>query len=290
MTIASYPALRMRRTRATAWSRAMHAENRLSPSDFIWPLFVTEGDGVEEPIAALPGVSRWSVDLMVARAKEARDAGIPCLALFPNTQADRRSEDGAEALNPDNLMCRAIRAIKQACGGDIGLCMHDGGQRMQRGRGVHVDPLVHQPQRKITKLGAVHMAAEIAVIGHRIQIGEKDLKHRIHALHDDPVPVGRAGNPRYFGGHLLAQVLDLVKASLIVGQHRLKHRFGDVQCQPPGVVGAKVQDLAPFQPGHHIVPPPDQRHRHAAPHRFAIGDQIRRQPVQFGAAARRRRG
>ena len=120
MTIASYPALRMRRTRATAWSRAMHAENRLSPSDFIWPLFVTEGEGIEEPIAALPGVSRWSVDLMVARAKEARDAGIPCLALFPNTQADRRSDDGAEALNPDNLMCRAIRAIKDAVP-DIGV-------------------------------------------------------------------------------------------------------------------------------------------------------------------------
>ncbi len=92
----------------------MHAENRLAASDFLWPLFVTEGAGVEEPIGALPGVSRWSVDLIVARAKEARDAGIPCLALFPNTQADRRSDDGAEALNPDNLMCRAIRAIKEA--------------------------------------------------------------------------------------------------------------------------------------------------------------------------------
>lgn len=109
---AAYPALRLRRTRASAWSRAMYAENRLHPSDLIWPLFVTEGQGVEEPIAALPGVSRWSVDLIVARAKEARDAGIPCLALFPNTQADRRSDDGKEALDADNLMCRAIRAIK----------------------------------------------------------------------------------------------------------------------------------------------------------------------------------
>ncbi|MET0248624.1 MAG: porphobilinogen synthase [Sphingobium sp.] len=112
MTNASYPALRLRRTRASVWSRAMHAENRLSPADFIWPLFVTEGQGVEEPIAALPGVSRWSVDGVVKRAREARDAGIPCLALFPNTQPDRRSDDGTEALNPDNLMCRAIRAIK----------------------------------------------------------------------------------------------------------------------------------------------------------------------------------
>lgn len=100
MTHASYPALRLRRTRAAAWTRALHAENRLHPSDLIWPLFVTEGQGVEEPIASLPGVSRWSVDGMVARAREARDAGIPCLALFPNTQADRRSDDGEEALNP----------------------------------------------------------------------------------------------------------------------------------------------------------------------------------------------
>ena len=98
----------------------MHAENRLHSSDLIWPLFVTEGQGVEEPIASLPGVSRWSVDGIVARAREARDAGIPCLALFPNTQADRRSDDGEEALNPDNLMCRAIRAIKDAVP-DIGI-------------------------------------------------------------------------------------------------------------------------------------------------------------------------
>jgi len=117
---ASYPALRLRRTRAHGWSRAMFAEHRLHPSDFIWPLFVTDGTGVEEPIASLPGVSRWSVDRIVERAREARNAGIPCLALFPNTQPDRRSEDGAEALNPDNLMCRAIRAIKDAVP-DIGI-------------------------------------------------------------------------------------------------------------------------------------------------------------------------
>ena len=98
----------------------MHAENRLTPSDFIWPLFVTEGQGVEEPIGSLPGVSRWSVDLMVERARDAQAAGIPCLALFPNTQPERRSDDGEEALNPDNLMCRAIRAIKDAVP-DIGV-------------------------------------------------------------------------------------------------------------------------------------------------------------------------
>jgi porphobilinogen synthase len=117
---AAYPATRLRRLRASAWSRSMHAEHRLSPADLIWPLFVTEGTGVEEPIGSLPGVSRWSVDRIVARARDAAAAGIPCLALFPNTQAGRRSDDGAEALNPDNLMCRAIRAIKDGVP-DIGL-------------------------------------------------------------------------------------------------------------------------------------------------------------------------
>ena len=99
----------------------MHRETQLTPANLIWPLFVTEGQGVEDPITSLPGVSRWSVDGIVARAREAVDLGIPCLALFPNTQPERRSEDGREALNPDNLMCRAIRAIKDACGDDIGI-------------------------------------------------------------------------------------------------------------------------------------------------------------------------
>ena len=99
----------------------MVRETMLSPADLIWPLFVTEGEAVEEPILSLPGVSRWSVDQIVVRAAEAIDLGIPCIALFPNTQPDRRSEDGEEALNPDNLMCRAIRAIKQAHGDAIGI-------------------------------------------------------------------------------------------------------------------------------------------------------------------------
>ncbi len=99
----------------------MVRETSLSPANLIWPLFVTEGEGVEEPIASLPGVSRWSVDGIVERAKEAAEAGIACIALFPNTQAERRSQDGAEALNPDNLMCRAIRAIKAELGDRIGV-------------------------------------------------------------------------------------------------------------------------------------------------------------------------
>ncbi|MBY9061854.1 porphobilinogen synthase [Sphingomonas yunnanensis] len=117
---AAYPALRLRRTRAAGWSRRLHAEHILTPADLIWPMFVTDGAQTEEPIATLPGVSRWSIDLAVARAREAHDLGIPCLALFPNTPRDRRSDDGAEALNPDNLICRATRAIKDAVP-DIGI-------------------------------------------------------------------------------------------------------------------------------------------------------------------------
>ena len=111
---AAYPALRLRRTRASLWSRRLHAETVLTPADLIWPLFISEGQGIEDPIASLPGVSRWSVDNIVARATEARDLGIACIALFPNTPAHLRTDRGEEALNPDNLMCRAIRALKDA--------------------------------------------------------------------------------------------------------------------------------------------------------------------------------
>jgi porphobilinogen synthase len=110
----SFPALRMRRGRSSAWMRSMLAEHRLHPSDFIWPLFICEGDDCEEPIGSLPGVSRWSVDRIAAKAKEAAALGIPCIALFPNTPENLRTELAEEALNADNLICRAIKAIKDA--------------------------------------------------------------------------------------------------------------------------------------------------------------------------------
>jgi porphobilinogen synthase len=112
--MSAYPAIRPRRSRASEWSRRLHAETVLTPADLIWPLFVVEGQGVEEPVASLPGVSRWSLDGIVARGREARDLGIPCIALFPYTPAHLRSDDGREALNPENLMCRAVRALKEA--------------------------------------------------------------------------------------------------------------------------------------------------------------------------------
>ncbi|RJY09592.1 porphobilinogen synthase [Aurantiacibacter aquimixticola] len=117
----SFPNTRMRRMRAHGWSRAMLRETVLTPADLIWPLFVTDGQVIEEPVASLPGVSRWSVENIAKRAREAVDLGIPCVALFPNTPSESRSDDAAEALNPDNLMCRAIKAVKDACGEDIGV-------------------------------------------------------------------------------------------------------------------------------------------------------------------------
>jgi porphobilinogen synthase len=94
--------------------RAMLAENRLHPSDFIWPLFICEGHNCEEPIGSLPGVSRWSIDRLAGKAKEAAALGIPCVALFPNTPNELRTDRAEEALNKDNLICRAVRAIKDA--------------------------------------------------------------------------------------------------------------------------------------------------------------------------------
>lgn len=105
---------RLRRTRSTAWSRAMVRETVLTPSDLIWPLFVIEGQNERTQIRTMPGVERLSIDLCVEAAKAARDAGIPALALFPNTPDHLRNENATEAYNPDNLMCRALSAIKSA--------------------------------------------------------------------------------------------------------------------------------------------------------------------------------
>ena len=114
---ASFPYLRMRRGRSSAWMRAMLAENRLHPSDFIWPLFICEGRDCEEPVGSLPGVSRWSVDRLGEKAREAAGLGIPCIALFPNTPESLRTNDAREALNRENLICSAIKAIKDAAPG-----------------------------------------------------------------------------------------------------------------------------------------------------------------------------
>jgi Delta-aminolevulinic acid dehydratase len=105
---------RLRRLRQAEWSRAMVRETQLLPRDLIWPLFVIEGQNEKTSIKTMPGVERLSVDLLVEAARQARDAGIPALALFPNTPDHLRGENAEEAYNPDNLMCQALSAIKAA--------------------------------------------------------------------------------------------------------------------------------------------------------------------------------
>jgi len=117
-----FPAIRMRRLRAKPWSRAVVAENTLTPADFIWPLFVVEGENKRVPVASMPGVERLSVDLVAAAAQEAAALGIPVIALFPYTDPKLKTDDGREAFNPDNLVCRAVRAIKKAAPGIGVLC------------------------------------------------------------------------------------------------------------------------------------------------------------------------
>jgi porphobilinogen synthase len=147
--MSSYPAIRMRRLRRHDWTRRLVAENSLSPADLIWPVFVIEGENKREAVSSMPGVERLSVDLMVKAAKEAAALGIPVIALFPQTPASLKTDDGREAVNPGNLVCRTVRAIKTAVP-EIGvLCDvaldpytshgHDG---VLRGDDVHNDATV----------------------------------------------------------------------------------------------------------------------------------------------------
>jgi porphobilinogen synthase len=109
-----FPATRLRRLRASDWSRRLVAETRLSPADFLWAIVLREGTAMREPIASMPGVERLSVDEAVKAAKEAKSLGVPGLALFPFTALKDRSSEARLALDPENLMCRAARAIKDA--------------------------------------------------------------------------------------------------------------------------------------------------------------------------------
>ena len=111
-TLAAYPATRLRRLRRSAQIRSLAQENTLVVGDLIWPIFLRDGYDVAEPIASMPGVARLSIDRAVRAAEEAATLGIPALCLFPHTDADRRTETCEEAWSDENLVNRAIRAIK----------------------------------------------------------------------------------------------------------------------------------------------------------------------------------
>jgi porphobilinogen synthase len=116
-----FPTTRMRRNRRFPWSRALVAEQRLTVSDLIWPVFIRDGQKQREPVASMPGVQRLSVDLLVAAVGEAVELGIPVVALFPATDPAKKTPGAEEAWNPDNLVCTAVRAIKKAYGDRLGV-------------------------------------------------------------------------------------------------------------------------------------------------------------------------
>jgi porphobilinogen synthase len=112
--MAGFPATRLRRNRRDAWSRRLVAENRLDVADLIWPVFVLEGDDRREPVPSMPGVERMTIDHLLVALAEAQGLGIPATAIFPVTPRERKDEGGTEATNGDNLICRTVRAVKDA--------------------------------------------------------------------------------------------------------------------------------------------------------------------------------
>ncbi|MFQ5972578.1 MAG: porphobilinogen synthase [Alphaproteobacteria bacterium] len=112
--VGAFPQVRMRRNRRYAWSRRLVRENTLSVDDLIWPVFVCEGEDRTEPVPSMPDVVRYSVDRLVGAAGEARSLGIPAIAVFPAVDPAKKTPTAEEAWNPENLVCRAIRAVKDA--------------------------------------------------------------------------------------------------------------------------------------------------------------------------------
>ena len=113
LPLAAFPRLRMRRNRRDAWTRRLVAENALSVDDLIWPVFVMDGAGRTSEVASMPGVVRVTVDRLAAHVAPAADLGLPAVAIFPMTPPDKKDAEGREALNPDNLVCRAARLLKR---------------------------------------------------------------------------------------------------------------------------------------------------------------------------------
>ena len=112
MSRSSFPSQRLRRLRQAPWLRNLVQEHRLHVSDLIWPIFVQEGDHLASPIESMPGVERLTIDLAIQKAQEAQQLGIPAIAIFPATPSTLKTPEAEEALNPENLACRAVRAVK----------------------------------------------------------------------------------------------------------------------------------------------------------------------------------
>ncbi len=148
-----FPQTRLRRLRRHDWSRRLVAENRLSVDDLIWPLFVYEGQAQRQPVPSMPGVERLSIDLLVAAVGQAVELGIPAVAIFPATDPAKKSPEAEEAVNPENLICRAVRAVKTAYGDAIGVICD-----------VALDPYTSHGQDGLVRGGYVVNDETIAVL------------------------------------------------------------------------------------------------------------------------------
>ena len=242
----------------------MHAETVLTAADLIWPLFVTEGQGVEEPIASLPGVSRWSVERIVERAREAVDLGIPCLALFPNTPRDLRTARGEEALNPDNLMCRAVAAIRDA-GLDIGVLTD-----------VALDPYTEHGHDGIVDEAGYVLNDETADVLDRsgAQPGPRRGRHHRPERHDGRP---RRPDPRRAGGGGLRQRPD----------HGLRRQIRERLLRPVPRRGRQQRPAEGRQ--ENLSDGPGQRRRGAARSRARFGRGRRQRDGEAGPAVSRHR-
>ena len=116
----AFPRTRMRRNRRDDWRRRLVRESHLHTDDLIWPVFVQEGEGLATPISSMPGVFRYSIDRLVEAVAEAAELKVPAIAIFPQTPQERKTPGGEESYNPDNLVCRSVRAVKAATP-DIGI-------------------------------------------------------------------------------------------------------------------------------------------------------------------------
>ena len=112
--VGSYPNVRLRRNRKTEWSRRLVSENKLSTNDLIWPIFIREGKNIKEPVKNMPGIFRYTLDKIEKLVERAIQKKIPMIALFPNTPISKKDTKGSEALNKNNLVCKALKLIKKS--------------------------------------------------------------------------------------------------------------------------------------------------------------------------------
>ncbi len=151
-----FPSTRMRRNRRYDWSRRLVSEQHLTVNDLIWPVFIHEGQNTREAVPSMPGVERLTIDLLTDAVGEAADLGIPAVALFPATDPSKKTPDAEEAVNPDNLVCRAVRAVKQDHGDRIGVICD-----------VALDPYSSHGQDGLVRDGYVVNDETVEVLGRQ---------------------------------------------------------------------------------------------------------------------------